>query len=171
MVHKTHGIGEYIGVNTIKADNVIKDYIKIRYKDGDILYIPTNSLDSIRKFVGTGDVKPRLNRLGSKEWEKTKAKVKNNLREVAENLIELYAKREKLKGFAFSKDTTWQTQFEDSFEYTETDDQLRCIAEIKKDLERERPMDRLLCGDVGYGKTEVAIRAAFKVAMDQKQTT
>lgn len=170
VVHKTHGIGEYIGVNTIKADNVIKDYIKIRYKDGDILYIPTNSLDSIRKFVGTGDVKPRLNRLGSKEWEKTKAKVKNNLREVAENLIELYAKREKLKGFAFSKDTTWQTQFEDSFEYTETDDQLRCIAEIKKDLERERPMDRLLCGDVGYGKTEVAIRAAFKVAMDQKQT-
>ena len=112
---------------------------------------------------------PRLNRLGSKEWENTKAKVKNNLKEVAKELIALYAKRQKITGFAFSKESAWQTQFEDSFPYTETNDQLRCIEEVKKDMEQPRPMDRLLCGDVGYGKTEVAIRAAFKACLDQKQ--
>jgi transcription-repair coupling factor (superfamily II helicase) len=169
VVHKTHGIGQFIGVNTIKADNVTKDYIKIRYRDDDILYIPTNQLDNIRKYIGAGETELKLNRLGSKEWTNTKAKVKNNLREVARNLIELYAKRQHTKGFAFSKDTPWQTQFEDSFPYVETDDQLRCIEEVKKDMEQEKPMDRLLCGDVGYGKTEVAIRAAFKACMDQKQ--
>ncbi len=169
IVHKTHGIGQYIGVNTIKADGITKDYIKLKYKDDDILYIPTNSLDNIRKYVGPERVGPRLNRLGSKEWDKTKAKVKNNLREVAEELIELYAKRQKMEGFAFSKDTPWQQEFEDSFKYVETDDQLRCIEEVKKDMENSKPMDRLLCGDVGYGKTEVAIRAAFKAVMDQKQ--
>ncbi|MGN1299675.1 MAG: transcription-repair coupling factor [Candidatus Scatovivens sp.] len=171
VVHKNHGIGQYIGVNTIKADGVVKDYIKIKYKDDDILYIPTNSLDSIRKYIGAGSDsgKIKLNRLGSKEWEKTKTKVKNNLRQVAEELIRLYAIRQKTKGFPFSKDGPWQKEFEDSFEYSETDDQLRCIEEIKKDMEKEKPMDRLLCGDVGYGKTEVAIRAAFKACMDQKQ--
>jgi transcription-repair coupling factor (superfamily II helicase) len=169
IVHRTHGIGQYIGVNTIKADGVTKDYIKLKYKDDDILYIPTNSLDNIRKYVGPEKVGPKLNRLGSKEWDKTKAKVKNNLREVAEELIQLYAKRQKMEGFAFSKDTPWQQEFEDSFKYVETDDQLRCIEEVKKDMESSRPMDRLLCGDVGYGKTEVAIRAAFKAVMDQKQ--
>lgn len=169
IVHKAHGIGRYLGVNTIKADGIIKDYIKIEYKDGDILYIPTDALDNIRKYVGPEKIGPRLNKLGTKEWDKTKARVKNNLREVAENLIELYAKRQKMEGYAFSKDTPWQQEFEDSFEYVETDDQLRCIKEVKKDMERPRPMDRLLCGDVGYGKTEVAIRAAFKAVMDQKQ--
>ena len=169
IVHKTHGIGQFIGVNTIKADNIIKDYIKIKYKNDDILYIPTNQLDSIRKYIGEGEVAPKLNRLGGKEWAQTKAKVKNNLREVAKELIELYAKRQKIKGFAFSKDNSWQTQFENSFPYEETDDQLRCIEEVKQDMEKDRPMDRLLCGDVGYGKTEVAIRAAFKACMDQKQ--
>ncbi len=118
-------------------------------------------------MVGSGT--PRLNRLGSKEWENTKAKVKNNLKEVAKELIALYAKRQKVTGFAFSKESAWQTQFEDSFPYTETNDQLRCIEEVKKDMEQPRPMDRLLCGDVGYGKTEVAIRAAFKACLDQKQ--
>lgn len=169
VVHKSHGIGEFIGVNTITADGVTKDYIKIKYKDDDILYIPTNQLDTIRKYVGAGEAKPKLNNLGGKDWEKTKAKVKNNLREVAKELIELYAKRQKVHGYAYSKDTAWQEQFENSFPYEETQDQLRCIEEVKKDMEMQKPMDRLLCGDVGYGKTEVAVRAAFKAVMDQKQ--
>ena len=169
VVHKSHGIGQFVGVNTLKADGVIKDYIKIRYKNDDMLYIPTNDLDSIRKYIGGGENAPKINKLGSKEWENTKARVKKNLQEVARELIELYAKRQKVKGFAFSKDTEWQKQFEDSFPYVETDDQLRCIEETKKDMEEPHPMDRLLCGDVGYGKTEVAIRAAFKAVMDQKQ--
>ena len=169
IVHKVNGIGQYLGVTTIKADNVTKDYIKLKYRDDDILYVPTNALDNIRKYVGSEKVGPRLNRLGTKEWDKTKEKVKKNLREVAEELIQLYAKRQKMQGYAFSKDTVWQKEFEDSFPYSETDDQLRCISEVKKDMEKPRPMDRLLCGDVGYGKTEVAIRAAFKAVMDQKQ--
>ena len=169
VVHKIHGIGEYIGVNTIKADGVTKDYIKVKYKDNDILYVPISSLDNIRKYIGAENGTPKINRLGSKDWEKTKAKVKNNLREVARELIELYAKRQHSKGYSFSPDTVWQKEFEDSFPYVETDDQLRCIEEVKKDMEAEKPMDRLLCGDVGYGKTEVAIRAAFKACMDQKQ--
>ena len=169
VVHKNHGIGEFIGVNTITADGVTKDYIKIKYKNDDVLYVPTNQLDTIRKFVVGGERIPKVNRLGGKEWEQTKARVKKNLREVAKELIELYAKRQKVQGYAFSKDTPWQTQFENSFPYQETDDQLRCIEEVKKDMEKPKPMDRLLCGDVGYGKTEVAIRAAFKAVMDQKQ--
>ena len=168
VVHKTHGIGQFIGVNTITADKVTKDYIKIKYINDDILYVPTNNLDSVRKYVGAEEG-VKLNRLGSKEWTNTKNKVKKNLQTVAKELIELYAKRQKIKGFAYSKDTPWQKQFEDSFPYVETEDQLRCIEETKKDMEEAKPMDRLLCGDVGYGKTEVAIRAAFKAVMDQKQ--
>ena len=170
VVHQTHGIGQFIGVNTITADGVTKDYIKIKYRNDDILYVPTNSLDSVRKYLGGGDnASPRLNKLGGKEWSATTSKVKKNLEAVAKDLIELYAKRQKIKGFSFSPDTPWQKQFEDSFPYTETDDQLRCIQDVKKDMEKPQPMDRLLCGDVGYGKTEVAIRAAFKAVMDQKQ--
>ena len=169
VVHKSHGIGQFVGVNTLKADGIIKDYIKIRYRNDDMLYIPTNDLDSIRKYIGGGEAVPKINKLGSKEWENTKQKVKRNLQEVAKELMELYAKRQKIKGFAFSQDNEWQKQFEDSFPYAETEDQLRCIEETKKDMEQPRPMDRLLCGDVGYGKTEVAIRAAFKAVMDQKQ--
>ncbi len=168
VVHKTHGIGQFIGVNTITADKVTKDYIKIKYINDDILYVPTNNLDSVRKYVGAEEG-VKLNRLGSKEWTNTKNRVKKNLQTVAKELIELYAKRQKIKGFAYSKDTPWQKQFEDSFPYVETEDQLRCIEETKKDMEEAKPMDRLLCGDVGYGKTEVAIRAAFKAVMDQKQ--
>ena len=169
VVHKNYGIGIFVGVNTITADGTTKDYIKLKYKDDAILYVPTSQLDSIRKYVGGDAINPPINSLGSKDWIKTKEKVKKNLRAVARELIELYAKREKAKGYAFSKDTPWQSQFENSFPYQETDDQLRCIEEVKKDMENQRPMDRLLCGDVGYGKTEVAIRAAFKAVMDHKQ--
>ncbi len=169
VVHRRYGIGIYIGVNTIQADGTIKDYIKIKYKDDDILYIPTSDLDSVRKYIGGDSIQPKVNRLGSKEWENTKTKVKNNLREVAKELIELYAMREKAQGFSFHQDTPWQSEFEAKFPYQETDDQLRCIEEVKKDMEKTKPMDRLLCGDVGYGKTEVALRAAFKAVMDHKQ--
>ena len=144
VVHQAHGIGQYIGVNTIKADNVIKDYVKIRYKDDDILYVPTTNMDTIRKYVGSEGT-PKIYKLGGKDWSKVKNRVKNNLREVARELIELYAKREKISGHAFSKDTDWQKQFEENFEYVETDDQLRCIEEVKKDMEQAKPMDRLLC--------------------------
>ncbi|MBR3697376.1 MAG: DEAD/DEAH box helicase [Clostridia bacterium] len=169
VVHKYHGIGKYLGVQTIRADGITKDYIKIKYKGDDVLYVPTNSLDNIRKYIGSDQREPIINSLQSKDWKKTKEKVKKNLREVAEELIQLYSKRQKMQGFSFSKDTLWQKEFENSFPYVETDDQLRCIEEVKKDMETSRPMDRLLCGDVGYGKTEVAIRAAFKACMDQKQ--
>ncbi len=168
VVHRNHGIGIFIGVKTITVDNLTKDYMAIKYRNDDILYVPTNNLDNVRKYIGEAS-NLKLNKLGGKEWQETKAKVKKNLRTVAKELIELYAKRENSKGYAFSKDTPWQIQFEDSFPYTETDDQLRCIAEVKKDMEQEKPMDRLLCGDVGYGKTEVAIRGAFKAVMDGKQ--
>lgn len=169
VVHRKYGIGVYIGVNTIDADGIIRDYIKLKYAGDDILYIPTNALDTIRKYVGGEELGLKLNKLGSKDWENTTSKVKKNLRAVAKELIELYARREKSKGYAFSPDTDWQKQFEGSFPYVETDDQLRCIEEVKKDMENSKPMDRLLCGDVGYGKTEVAIRAAFKAVMDHKQ--
>ena len=169
VVHKNYGIGIYIGVNTITADGTTKDYIKLKYAGDDVLYIPTDALDSIRKYVGGEDAGLKLNKLGSKDWEKTKTKVKNNLRAVAKELIELYARREKSRGHAFAPDTEWQKEFEGRFPYVETDDQLRCIEEVKTDMENEKPMDRLLCGDVGYGKTEVAIRAAFKAVMEGKQ--
>ncbi len=169
VVHKNYGIGIFVGVDTVTADGTTRDYIKVKYLEDDILYVPTNQLDSVRKYIGGDEGSLKINKLGSAEWSKTKAKVKKNLREVAKELIELYAKREKATGFAFPKDTPWQDQFESSFPYQETDDQLRCIDEVKKDMESQKPMDRLLCGDVGYGKTEVAIRAAFKAVMGGKQ--
>ena len=142
VVHKKYGVGIYIGVNTIKADGTIKDYIKIKYQNDDILYVPTNDLDAVRKYIGGDAIHPKINRLGSKDWENVKAKVKKNLREVARELIELYAKREKIVGHSFSKDTPWQAEFEGKFPYQETDDQLRCIEEVKKDMEQQKPMDR-----------------------------
>lgn len=162
VVHKTNGIGQYIGVNTITADGITKDYIKIKYTGNDILYIPTNALDIIRKYIGGGDRAPKLNKLGSKDWENTKKKVKSNLREVARNLIELYAKRRKIKGYAFEPDTPWQKEFEEAFPYTETEDQLRCIEEVKKDMENTKPMDRLLCGDVGYRKNRSSTKSSIQ---------
>ena len=148
VVHSSYGIGIYIGVNTIEADGIIKDYIKIKYDKDAILYIPTNQMELVRKYVAGDKLNPKLNKLGSKDWENTKIKVKKNLREVAKELIELYAKREKAKGFAFNLDTPWQQEFESKFPYQETNDQLRCIEEVKKDMELQKPMDRLLCGDV-----------------------
>lgn len=169
IVHSVHGIGQYMGINTLSVDGAKKDYIKLKYKDDGVLYIPTNQLDNIRKYIGSGDTAPKLNKLGSKDFAKTKAKVKASLKDIAKGLIELYAKRKQQKGYKFSPDTVWQNQFEEAFPYEETEDQLRCIEEVKKDMESDLPMDRLLCGDVGYGKTEVAIRAAFKAVMDGKQ--
>ncbi len=145
IVHRTNGVGQFVGINTIQAAGVTKDYIKIKYKDDGILYVPTSSLDNVKKYIGSGDGAPRLNKLGSKDWAKAKARVKSNLQEIAKDLIELYAKREKAKGFMFSKDTEWQKEFEQKFPYTETNDQLRSIEEMKKDMESEKPMDRLLC--------------------------
>ena len=162
VVHRKYGIGIYIGVNTLKADGITRDYIKIKYQGDDILYIPTNSLDEIRKYIGAEETNIKLNKLGSKDWERTKNKVKNNLRAVAKELIELYVKREKARGHAFSQDTDWQRQFEGAFEYVETDDQLRCIEEVKKDMESERPMDRLLCGDVGYRKNRSCNKSSIQ---------
>lgn len=169
VVHQAHGIGQYVGIQKLSVDNVKRDYLKIRYQDGDFLYIPTNQMDLIQKYIGAEGKPPKISRLGGTEWAKTKKKVKESLMELAGELVKLYAERQAIKGHAFSKDTVWQRQFEEMFPYEETEDQLKCIEEIKKDMESERPMDRLLCGDVGYGKTEVAIRAIFKAVMDGKQ--
>lgn len=169
VVHESHGIGRYIGIEELKVDGIKKDYLKIRYSGEDNLYVPTDQMDLIQKYIGDEDKPPKLSKLGGTEWMKTKARVKKGIEEMAGELLRLYAEREKTKGYAFSPDTQWQKQFEDLFPYEETPDQLRCIEEVKADMEKPRPMDRLLCGDVGYGKTEVAIRAAFKAIMDNKQ--
>ncbi len=170
VVHNIHGIGIFEGIETLKLQGVTKDYIKIEYAAGATLHIPVTQLDMITKYIGPKDEKRvKINRLNSGEWNKTKSKVKTAVTEMADELIRLYAERAKVKGYVFSPDTEWQKEFEERFEYPETEDQLRCIAEIKQDMESEIPMDRLLCGDVGFGKTEVAIRAAFKCVMDDKQ--
>lgn len=169
VVHQAHGIGQYTGIEKLAVEGVKRDYLKIKYQDTGFLYIPVNQLDLIQKYIGSEGKAPRLSKLGGTDWLKTKNRVKESLRELAGELIRLYAQRQSTRGFAFSKDTVWQQQFEEQFPYEETDDQLKCIEEIKADMESGRLMDRLLCGDVGYGKTEVAIRAIFKAAMDGKQ--
>jgi transcription-repair coupling factor (superfamily II helicase) len=169
VVHQSHGIGQYVGIHKIEVGGVIKDYLKIQYKGTDSLYVPVDQLNLLYKYIGNTDAKIKLNKLGGSEWNKTKARVKKSTADMAKQLIALYAEREQMRGFAFSNDTPWQREFEDTFAYQETDDQMRSIEEVKKDMEDIHPMDRLLCGDVGYGKTEVAIRAAFKAAMDSKQ--
>lgn len=169
VVHQAHGIGQYIGIEKLVVGEIKRDYLKIRYQEGAFLYIPTNQLELIQKYIGSEGKAPKVNKLGGSEWAKTTSRVKESLRELAGELIKLYAKRQAAVGHSFSIDTVWQRQFEELFPYDETDDQLKCIEEIKKDMESPRLMDRLLCGDVGYGKTEVAIRAVFKAVMEGKQ--
>ncbi|MDF2523127.1 MAG: transcription-repair coupling factor Mfd, partial [Clostridiales bacterium] len=169
VVHQAHGIGLYVGIQKLSVDNVKKDYLKIRYQDEGFIYIPTNQLELIQKYIGSEGKAPKLSKLGGTDWLKTKNRVRESLKELAGELIKLYAQRRSLRGHQFARDTVWQKQFEELFPYEETGDQLKCIEDIKQDMESERPMDRLLCGDVGYGKTEVAIRAIFKAAIDGKQ--
>lgn len=170
VVHASHGIGVFDGINRITTGGVTKDYIKIKYAKGDVLYVPVTQLDLVSKYIGSAEQGSlKLNRLGSQEWQKTRKRVRTAVKDMAKQLTELYAKRMQIKGHAFSEDTDLQSDFERRFEYDETDDQLRCINEIKKDMERPVPMDRLLCGDVGFGKTEVALRAAFKCISEGKQ--
>ena len=169
VVHETHGLGIYRGIEKVEVEKVVKDYIKIEYRDGGNLYIPATGLDLIQKYASAEAKKPKLNKLGSKEWVKTKSKVKGAVNEVAKELVELYAIRQQKQGFAYGKDTVWQQEFEEMFVYEETEDQLAAIADTKADMESNRIMDRLICGDVGYGKTEIAIRAAFKAVQDGKQ--
>lgn len=169
VVHQAHGIGKYLGIKQMNVNKVIKDYLKIQYQGTDTLYVPVDQMDQLYKYIGNTDVELKLNKLGSSDWTKAKTRVKKATKDIAKQLIELYAARERSKGYAFTEDTPWQKDFEDTFPYQETDDQLRSIEEVKRDMESERPMDRLLCGDVGYGKTEVALRASFKAATDSKQ--
>ena len=171
VVHEHHGIGRYVGMEQMKVNGAVKDYVKIAYQGTDFLYVPATQLDLVSKYIGgSGEDAPvRLNKLGGDQWQKAKAKAKAAAKDLAKGLIQLYAARKRLPGFAFAADSPWQQEFEESFEYAETDDQLRCIDEIKHDMESPAPMDRLLCGDVGFGKTEVALRAAMKCILDGKQ--
>ena len=171
VVHENYGIGRFISMERIKVDGAIKDYIKIAYQGSDTLFIPATQLDMVSKYIGGGgeDANVKLNKIGSDAWQKTKAKARKAAKDMAGELIKLYAARKRQQGFAFAADSPWQKEFEDNFPYPETDDQLRCIADIKHDMESPIPMDRLLCGDVGFGKTEVALRAVMKAVMDGKQ--
>ena len=171
VVHAHHGIGRFVAMLRMPVDGVEKDYIKIAYAGQDVLYVPATSLDLVSKYIGPGEDNERtkLNKLGGSEWAKTTRKAKAAAKDLAEGLIRLYAQRQRLAGHAFSPDSPWQQEFEDAFPYTETDDQLQAIRDIKADMEQPRPMDRLLCGDVGYGKTEVALRAVMKCILDGKQ--
>lgn len=169
VVHRNHGIGRYIGVETLQVNNLHKDYMLIKYSGDDKLYVPIDQIDLVQKYVGSEGKEPRLYKLGGTEWAKVKRKVQSTVEDIADDLIKLYAERQAQKGYAFEKDTELQQEFEHAFPYQETEDQIRCVEEIKKDMEAQRPMDRLLCGDVGYGKTEVAIRAIFKAVIEGKQ--
>ncbi|MCC6264710.1 MAG: transcription-repair coupling factor [Bryobacterales bacterium] len=169
VVHVEHGIGRFLGLKEVHQDGAKTDFMLIEYANESKLYVPLTRMDLVQKYRGGGDAKPQIDRLGGATWQRTKARVKARMRDMADELLKLYAQRKLARGFSFSADSNWQREFEDSFEYTETQDQARAIAEIKRDMESELPMDRLLCGDVGYGKTEVAMRAAFKALGDGKQ--
>lgn len=169
VVHQNHGIGKYMGIGTLEINGIHKDYMHILYAGGDKLSVPIEQIDLIQKYVGSEDKEPKVYKLGGNEWTRVKNKVRSSVQDIADDLIKLYAERQSAPGYGFEKDTSEQQEFEDMFPYDETPDQLRAITEIKKDMEQNRPMDRLLCGDVGYGKTEVAVRAAFKSAIEGKQ--
>lgn len=169
VVHNQHGIGKYLGVETLEVGSIYKDYLQIQYRGADRLYVPTDQIDLIQKYIGAEGQGPRLNKLGGTEWTRVKTRVKAAVQDMAEELIKLYATRETVTGYPFPPDTPWQQEFEGQFPYTETPDQLQAIIEVKADMEKPKPMERLLCGDVGYGKTEVALRAAFKAVNDGKQ--
>lgn len=170
VVHEHHGIGRFIGMERMKVDGAERDFIKIAFAGTDFLYVPATSLDLISKYIGGGDSeKTRLNKLGGADWSRSRARAKAAAKQLAEGLMQLYAERARLKGFSFQPDDEWQREFEDAFPYEETEDQLRCIEEIKADMQSDRPMDRLLCGDVGFGKTEVALRAVMKCILAGKQ--
>jgi transcription-repair coupling factor (superfamily II helicase) len=169
VVHVEHGIAKFAGVTRMANENSQREYLVLKYAANDRLYVPTDQIDRVNRYVGAGDQPPTLSRLGTQEWSRTKQKVRESVEEVAQELLALYAAREVVPGFAFSKDSVWQQELEASFPYVETPDQMEAQAEVKADMEKASPMDRLVCGDVGYGKTEVAIRAAFKAVMDGKQ--
>ncbi len=169
VVHENHGLGIYRGIEKVTVDHIVKDYVKIEYAGESNLYVPATSLDVLQKYSGGEGAKPKLNSLGSNRWNNTKARVKSAVKDIAAELVDLYAKRQSLKGFMFSEDGVWQKEFEETFPFEETEDQLNAIEDTKKDMESSRIMDRLICGDVGFGKTEIAIRAAFKAVQDGKQ--
>ena len=169
VVHINHGIGQYLGIEVLQVDNRSKDYLHIRHAGQDRLYVPTDQIHLLQRYIGMEEGAPRLSKLGGNEWARVKKRAKESVQEMAEGLIKLYAEREAIQGFAFPEDTPWQRDLENTFPYQETPDQTRAITAVKQDMEKPRPMDRLLCGDVGYGKTEVAIRAAFKAVASSKQ--
>ncbi len=169
VIHENHGLGIYQGLTKLEVDGKEKDYLKIEYGDGGVLYILATALDLLQKYASSDSKKPKLNKLNSPEWKKTKSRVKGEVKEIAKELVELYAIRSEKPGYRYSTDTVWQHEFEETFPYEETEDQLKAIADTKGDMESNKIMDRLVCGDVGYGKTEIAIRAAFKAVIDGKQ--
>ena len=169
VVHENHGLGIYQGIEKVTVEDITKDYMKITYKDGGKLFIPATAIDQIQKYASKDGAAPKINKLGGKEWENTKAKVKLAVEEIAGDLVELYSKRQESNGYIYGPDTVWQTEFEELFQFEETDDQLKAINDTKADMESTKIMDRLICGDVGYGKTEIAIRAAFKAVQEGKQ--
>src|SRR5699024_6020798 len=169
VVHENHGLGIYRGIEKVEVDHVMKDYMKIEYADGSNLYVLATQLDMIQKYADGDAKKPKLNKLGTQDWNRTKTRVRGAVRVIAGELVALYAARQRKEGFVYGPDTVWQKEFEEMFPFEETEDQLQAIEAVKEDMESTKIMDRLICGDVGYGKTEIAIRAAFKAVQEGKQ--
>ena len=169
ITHVNYGIGRFVGIERVKVLGHDRDYVKIEYADEESVFVPIEQSNLVQRYIGNEGDEPRMDRLGSKSWENRKNKVKKSVEDLAERLIRIYSRRKLARGFAFPPDGEWQVAFEAAFPYEETVDQLSCIDDVKRDMESERPMDRLVCGDVGYGKTEIAMRAAFKAVMGGKQ--